>query len=121
MKEMKEMKESKYKEYKISDLMNSAEVLDNPDIYINHARFMVTSSEIVIDLYKISPLQGEDLTVKSERVQRLFLPHSLGKGFVEGLANAINNFEEDNNVKLINSRARAPRDKIKVWDDDNNK
>ena len=118
---MVEKKENKFKEYKISDLMDSAEVLDNPDLYINHARFLVTSSEIVIDLYKISPGQREELSVKAEKIQRLILPHSLGKGFVEGLANAINIYEEDNKVKLVNSRVSGPRDKIKVWNDDNNK
>ncbi len=116
---MAETKEEPEKrEVSIKEVLATATLSENPDIYANHAQFLVTNSEIIIDLYKLSPdvRVNKKLKVTATRIQRLILPHSLGKGFVEGLANAIASFQDNQGVELVNSRGKDPSDRIKVWE-----
>ncbi len=106
------------REVSIKEVLATATVSETPDIYANHAQFLVTNSEIIIDLYKLSPdlRASKKLKVNAMRVQRVIVPHSLGKGFVEGLANAIASFQDNQGVELVNSREKDPSDRIKVWE-----
>ena len=104
-------------EISVADIVSKAKMGENPDIYANHAQIMVTNSEIIIDFYKIAPVPEKHgaMPVSAERVQRLLLPHSLGKGLVAALANSIANFQNENNVEFPNNRVPDENDKIKVW------
>jgi hypothetical protein len=109
------IKDTQTKEIPLTEIFKNANVVDSPDIYANHAQFTITVNEIIIDLYKIFPDHKSKIGVSSERLQRVFIPHSLGKGFVEGLANAIQNYQDDTGNQLVNNREKTENDKIKVW------
>ena len=114
---MKDSDTSGKKEYSVAEIISKAKIGDNPDIYANHAQIMVTNAEIIIDLFKISPDPAKQTTMKisAEMVQRILLPHSLGKGLVDALANSIANFQIENNIEFQNNRKPDVNDKIKVW------
>jgi hypothetical protein len=112
---MEKKSDQNRREISLTEILANSKINDIPDIYANHAQFVVTQSEIIIDLFKISPDSNSDIGVNAIRIQRIFLPHSIGKGFVEGLANAINNFQHDTGIELVNTRDKNPNDKIKVF------
>jgi hypothetical protein len=103
------------REISIVEILKQAKICDTPDIYANHAQFVVTPSEIIIDLFKLAPDTKSKIGVNAERIQRIILPHSIGKGFVEGLANAINNYQQEAGVELVNTRSNEPNDQIRVF------
>lgn len=85
-----------------------------PTVHSNHAQFIVTGNEIIIDLYHASP----DLTAQNlqlSHVVRIDLPLTIGKGFVEALANTIAQYERDHDVSLPNSRQKDESDLINIW------
>lgn len=104
----------------ISEILDkSSPEPENPDLYINHAQFIVTNQEIFIEFYYIVPTQATDsanhMLAKANLKQRIVLPLSLGKGLVSGLANAIAEYEADNQVTLPNNRDRSETDKLTIW------
>lgn len=103
--------------YTLEEILANASKGDYVDIYANHAQFVVTDNEIVIDLFKLSPENKPENQpqVDAVRVQRILLPHSLGKGFVNALANAIVMYEENSGNHLPNNRGRRDTDKVNVW------
>lgn len=104
------------KEVQISHILKEIGEPENQSLYANHAQFSMTTHEIIIDLFKISPVPGSNPQhVKSEYLQRIFIPHSLGKGFATALANIIDSYERDNNVQVQNNRTPPKEDTIVIW------
>lgn len=113
------MAEKKVKrEIKISDLISSVKVPENPDIYVNHAQFAVSGNEVFVDLYFISPNPGDPHAVTAAFKQRIILPHTIVKGFATAMANSVARFELETNIVLPNQREQQPDDKITIWSQD---
>jgi hypothetical protein len=83
------------------------------ETYSNHAQVSITNSEILLDFYYVK--QNQKGALQTVRVQRMILPHSLGKGLTNALANIIAIYEEENGVALPSSRPKQPEDKIEIW------
>lgn len=86
-----------------------------PRIYANHVRFSVNSNEIIIDLYRIESEFATAETPQAFLLQRVFIPHGLGKGFATALANAIARFEKAIGTNFPNNREPDPEDIINIW------
>ncbi len=103
-------------EVQIAPALSKAGPPQNPPIYVNHALFTMTTHEVIIDLYKLSPVPNSNPPkAEAEYVQRIYLPHSLAKGFVTGLANVIGSYEKDNNQQIINNRNPSEDDNVVIW------
>lgn len=82
-------------------------------LYANHAQFTVTDKEINLDFYFVGVSPTSE--IEASFIQRIVIPHVLGKGFTTGLANAIASFESGQNIILPNQRQPLPDDKITIW------
>lgn len=89
----------------------------NPDVYSNYVQFLITQNELFIDLYYISPTNAFNPTPRAEFTQRIVLPHSLAKGFVTAMANAIDVFEKDTETEIPNKREKVDTENIIIWPD----
>lgn len=100
----------------VDDLYGSAErVYTGQGVYANHSQFIVTSSEVFIDLYLVTPIPGHPAEPHAKFVQRIILPHSSVKGFVTGLANAVAGHEGKADIVIPNRREKAETDTIEIW------
>jgi hypothetical protein len=83
------------------------------DTYANYAQITITNNELFIDFYYVR--QNPKGSVQAQHAQRMILPHSLGKGLTNALANIITSFEEENGIVLPNSRQKQSDDKVEIW------
>lgn len=115
---MTEEQDDKTIDFDLSDALADATLSDREDIYSNHAQVVVTDGEIIIDFYKLGPgkRMKEGYPLEATRVQRVYLPHSLGKGLVDAIANSIINYQEKSGIELPNHRDKRDTDKVNIWD-----
>jgi hypothetical protein len=85
-----------------------------PSTYSNHMQCLITSHEIFLDFYSVTPNPNAD-NVEVKHVQRIILPLDLGKGTATALANVIAIYEEDHHITLPSSRSPQEDDKITIW------
>jgi len=89
---------------------------DQPPVYANHAQISMTNNEIFLDFFRIDPLVEGGVSVEAVHVNRVIIPHSLGKGFATAIANVIAQYEEDHGTKVPNFRVPEGSEKIKIWE-----
>lgn len=94
-------------------MSNAVDGSPGQNLYANHAQFVISDKEVLIDLYFV----GFSYNAKVEAVflQRVVIPHTLAKGFATGLANAIASYESGQGVILPNQRQPLSDDKITIW------
>ena len=97
----------------VEDLLNKVTLSDKPDIYSNHIQVSISSNEMFLDFYYISPISGKQ--PKITHVQRVVAPVAMTKGLASALANIVAQYEDDHNVTLPTSRETQPEDKITIW------
>lgn len=100
----------------LTDIITKAvSIQTGSDIYSNHAQIVMSSNELLIDFYQISPSIGKQSNAEAKHIQRVILPHSLVKGFVSAIANTIADFEEKMNINLVDNRGYKEDDKLSIW------
>lgn len=103
-------------EFTITTALSKIGPAKNPPEYINHAQFTMTTYEFIMELYKLTPITTNvPPKVEAELIQRVFIPHTLAKGFVTAMANVIDSYEREHNVTLQNNRNPSPDDTLEIW------
>ena len=101
------------KEISLTAMMAKIKEL-GPSTYANHMQCLITSHEIFLDFYSVTPNPNAD-NIEVKHVQRIILPLDLGKGTATALANVIALYEEDHHTTLPSSRSPQEDDKITIW------
>lgn len=98
-----------------SELLAKAKPANNPDFYANHIQVSISSNELFIDFYYISPVVGSSSKPTAQHIQRTVSPIGMAKGLASALANIVAAYEAEHNVTLPSSREADPNDKINLW------
>lgn len=87
----------------LEQLLSTAEdVQTGPDIYTNHIQITASIHHFIVDLYMVAPPVGK-ARPHARRIQRVFLPTTLAKGFSSALQEVISKFETETGIELIDT------------------
>ena len=80
-------------------------------LYFNHAQVTLSSNELTIDFFYISPkidslISGQEKEATVNHIQRFIAPVSMAKGLANAIANVVANYEADNDIVLPTTRIR---------------
>jgi Protein of unknown function (DUF3467) len=85
----------------IPEAVKKAEsIAQDSGIYSNYVQFSVTTNEIILDFYYLVPPISDMSSVKATHLQRVIVPHTIGKAFAKTLGNVISTYEEEQGIKF---------------------
>jgi hypothetical protein len=99
----------------LADLAVKSEKVYEKDAYANHVQVSLSTTELFVDFFFVSPQFSTTAPVKTQHVGRLITSVALAKGLASALANVVASHEEEHNIILPNSRTPDPDDKIVIW------
>ena len=97
----------------LKDILVNVENTEN-EFYANHSQITLSTDEMILDFYKITPDPGRDMP-HTKHIARFTLPITHGKGLSTAIANVIASYEEQTGTTLPNRREKEHTDKIIIW------